>query len=69
MGLTDIATGLVKGAIFGVIVAMAGCQSGMKCGNDAAAVGNAATSAVVLGITWIVAADAIIDVIQEVVNV
>ena len=40
----------------------------MKCGNDAAAVGNAATSAVVLGITWIVATDAIIDVIQEVVN-
>jgi phospholipid/cholesterol/gamma-HCH transport system permease protein len=69
MGLVDISTGLVKGAIFGVIVAMAGCQRGMKCGNDAAAVGNAATSAVVLGITWIVAADAIIDVIQEVVNV
>ena len=69
MGLVDITTGLVKAAIFGVIVAMAGCQRGMKCGNDAAAVGNAATSAVVLGITWIVAADAIIDVIQEVVNV
>ncbi len=66
MGLVDIATGLVKGAIFGVIVAIAGCERGMKCGNDAAAVGNAATSAVVLGITWIVASDAIIDVIQEV---
>jgi phospholipid/cholesterol/gamma-HCH transport system permease protein len=68
MGLVDIATGLIKGAIFGVIVAMAGCERGMKCGNNAAAVGNAATSAVVLGITWIVASDAIIDVIQEVVN-
>jgi phospholipid/cholesterol/gamma-HCH transport system permease protein len=66
MGVLDIATGLVKGAIFGVIVAIAGCERGMKCGNDAAAVGNAATSAVVLGITWIVASDAIIDVIQEV---
>ncbi len=66
MGLVDIATGLVKGAVFGVIVAIAGCERGMKCGNDAAAVGNAATSAVVLGITWIVASDAIIDVIQEV---
>jgi phospholipid/cholesterol/gamma-HCH transport system permease protein len=66
MGLVDIATGLVKSAIFGVIVAIAGCERGMKCGNDAAAVGNAATSAVVLGITWIVASDAIIDVIQEV---
>ena len=69
MGLVDIATGLVKGAIFGVIVAMAGCERGMKCGNNAASVGNAATSAVVLGITWIVASDAIIDVIQEVLNV
>jgi phospholipid/cholesterol/gamma-HCH transport system permease protein len=68
MGLVDIATGLVKGAIFGVIVAIAGCERGMKCGNDAAAVGNAATSAVVLGITWIVATDAMIDVIQEVLN-
>jgi phospholipid/cholesterol/gamma-HCH transport system permease protein len=68
MGLIDIATGLIKSAIFGVIVAMAGCERGMKCGNNAAAVGNAATSAVVLGITWIVASDAIIDVIQEVLN-
>jgi phospholipid/cholesterol/gamma-HCH transport system permease protein len=68
MGLVDIATGLAKSAVFGVIVAMAGCERGMKCGNDAAAVGNAATSAVVLGITWIVASDAIIDVIQEVLN-
>jgi phospholipid/cholesterol/gamma-HCH transport system permease protein len=68
MGILDIGTGLIKSAIFGVIVAMAGCERGMKCGNNAAAVGNAATSAVVLGITWIVASDAIIDVIQEVLN-
>ena len=68
MDLVDIATGLIKSAVFGVIVAVAGCERGMKCGNNAAAVGNAATSAVVLGITWIVAADAIIDVVQEVLN-
>jgi phospholipid/cholesterol/gamma-HCH transport system permease protein len=68
MGLVDIATGLGKGAVFGVIVAMAGCERGMKCGNNAASVGSAATSAVVLGITWIVASDAIIDVIQEILN-
>jgi phospholipid/cholesterol/gamma-HCH transport system permease protein len=68
MGLVDIATGLGKSAVFGVIVAMAGCERGMKCGNNAASVGSAATSAVVLGITWIVASDAIIDVIQEILN-
>jgi phospholipid/cholesterol/gamma-HCH transport system permease protein len=68
MGLIDISTGLIKSAVFGVIVAMAGCERGMKCGNDAAAVGNSATSAVVLGITCIVLSDAIIDVIQEMLN-
>ncbi len=66
MGLVDIATGLAKSAVFGAIVAMAGCERGIKCGNNAASVGNAATSAVVLGISSIVASDALIDVIQEV---
>jgi phospholipid/cholesterol/gamma-HCH transport system permease protein len=66
MGLEDILTGVGKSAVFGVIVALTGCQRGMKCQNNAAAVGNAATSAVVLAITWIVASDAIIDVILDV---
>jgi phospholipid/cholesterol/gamma-HCH transport system permease protein len=69
MGLTDIVIGVVKCSVFGVIVALTGCQRGMKCGNNAAAVGNAATSAVVLAITWIVASDAIIDVLIEVLKI
>jgi phospholipid/cholesterol/gamma-HCH transport system permease protein len=69
MGLTDIILGVVKSSIFGVIVALTGCQRGMKCANNAAAVGNAATSAVVLAITWIVASDAVIDVLVEVLKV
>jgi phospholipid/cholesterol/gamma-HCH transport system permease protein len=69
MGLTDIVIGVVKGSIFGVIIALTGCQRGMKCANNAAAVGNAATSAVVLAITWIVASDAIIDVLIEVLKI
>ena len=66
MGLSDILTGVGKSAVFGVVVALTGCQRGMKCENNAAAVGNAATSAVVLAITWIVASDAMIDVLLEV---
>jgi phospholipid/cholesterol/gamma-HCH transport system permease protein len=66
MGLEDILTGVGKSAVFGVIVALTGCQRGMNCQNNAAAVGNAATSAVVLAITWIVASDAIIDVVLDV---
>jgi phospholipid/cholesterol/gamma-HCH transport system permease protein len=69
MGVTDIVIGVVKCSIFGVIVALTGCQRGMKCENNAAAVGNAATSAVVLAITWIVASDAIIDVLIEVLKI
>jgi phospholipid/cholesterol/gamma-HCH transport system permease protein len=65
MGLSDIITGVGKSAVFGVIIALTGCQRGMNCQNNAAAVGNAATSAVVLAITWIVASDAIIDVILD----
>jgi phospholipid/cholesterol/gamma-HCH transport system permease protein len=67
-GISDVLTGLVKSAVFGGIVAMAGCERGMQCGNNAAAVGNAATSAVVVSITWIVASDALIDVVQEVIK-
>jgi phospholipid/cholesterol/gamma-HCH transport system permease protein len=66
MELEDILTGVGKAAVFGVIIALTGCQRGMNCQNNAAAVGNAATSAVVLAITWIVASDAIIDVILDV---
>jgi phospholipid/cholesterol/gamma-HCH transport system permease protein len=69
MDFTDILLGVVKGSIFGVIVALTGCQRGMKCANNAAAVGNAATSAVVLAITWIVASDAVIDVLVEVLKI
>ena len=67
-GISDVLTGLVKSSVFGAIIAMAGCERGMQCGNNAEAVGNAATSAVVVSITWIVASDALIDVVQEVIK-
>jgi phospholipid/cholesterol/gamma-HCH transport system permease protein len=37
----------------------------MQCGRSAAAVGAAATSAVVTGIVWIIAADGVFAVITE----
>lgn len=66
--LMDIATGLIKSVAFGGIVALTGCLRGMQCGDNAAAVGTAATSAVVTGITLIVLADAGFDVIFNVLN-
>jgi phospholipid/cholesterol/gamma-HCH transport system permease protein len=59
--LSDALLGVVKATIFGLIIGMAGCMRGLQTGPDAAAVGRAATSAVVLGITLIILANAVID--------
>jgi phospholipid/cholesterol/gamma-HCH transport system permease protein len=66
---TDFAVGIFKSAVFGLIVAMAGCYRGLNCGKDATAVGLAATSAVVTAITWIVIADAVFAVIFHILGV
>jgi phospholipid/cholesterol/gamma-HCH transport system permease protein len=57
--------GIFKGAFFGVIVALTGCMRGMQCGTNAAAVGEATTSAVVTGITAIIASDGIFAVLTN----
>jgi len=59
--LADAGLGVFKGTVYGAIVGLTGCLRGMRTGNDAAAVGDAATSAVVTGITLIVLANAVID--------
>jgi len=61
--LVPFLLGVFKGAFFGVIVALTGCLRGMQCGSNAASVGLATTSAVVTGITWIIASDGIFAVI------
>jgi phospholipid/cholesterol/gamma-HCH transport system permease protein len=61
--LTACAQGLIKGSVYGMLVALAGCLRGMQCGRSAAAVGQAATSAVVTGIVCIITASAILTVI------
>jgi phospholipid/cholesterol/gamma-HCH transport system permease protein len=61
--LSGFLLGVFKGSFFGVIIALTGCLRGMQCGSNAAAVGLATTSAVVTGITWIIASDGIFAVI------
>jgi len=57
--------GLFKGTFFGAVVALTGCLRGMNCGTSAAAVGLATTSAVVTGITVIIASDGVFALISE----
>ncbi|WP_281645139.1 ABC transporter permease [Parendozoicomonas sp. Alg238-R29] len=54
----DVAVGCFKGLVFGWLIVLAGCQSGMNCGSSSAAVGRATTRAVVLAIVFFVIADA-----------
>ena len=63
LNLTQIATGVGKSIIYGIIVACIGCRMGMSCENSSSGVGRATTSSVVQSITWIIVADALFAVI------
>ena len=69
ISLMDFGVGLFKSTVFGALVALAGCLRGIQCGNSSAAVGEAATSAVVTGIVWIIASTAIMNVITTIVGI
>ena len=61
VGVGDFQIGIVKGTVFGGLIAYSGCMRGLQSGKSADAVGKATTSAVVTGITLIIGANAIID--------
>ncbi|HOI17006.1 MAG TPA: ABC transporter permease [Geobacteraceae bacterium] len=69
IGLTNVWIGLFSGFVYGVLVAMAGCMRGMRCGRSASAVGDATTSAVVTSIVSIVVATAIITVLCDILGI
>ena len=69
LSFTQFAIGFGKSAVFGLLVAVAGCLRGMQASRSAAGVGNAATSAVVTGILYIIATDAIFAVIFNVLGI
>lgn len=66
LNLTQLFIGLAKASVFGVIVALTGCQRGLFAGRSAAAVGLATTSAVVIAIVLIVVADGLFAVILDI---
>lgn len=69
VSMNDFWIGLFSAAVFGVLVALAGCLRGMQCGRSASAVGEATTSAVVTGIVSIVVATSIITVICNILGI
>ena len=69
LDLTNISLGILKGMIFGIIVAMAGCLRGLQSGRSASAVGGAATSAVVTAIVGIIVSDGIFAVLCDILSI
>ena len=63
LALRHVLIGLVKSVAFGAVVALTGCYYGVRCGRSAAAVGEAATRAVVMGIVLVVVVDAVFTVL------
>jgi len=63
VGLNSLLGGLFKSIVYGSLVALAGCQQGMACGNSALAVGQSTTKAVVMGIVLIVISASLLTVI------
>jgi phospholipid/cholesterol/gamma-HCH transport system permease protein len=63
--MTDFLIGIVKGAVFGVVIAGVGCQRGLSTGLGASSVGLSATSAVVTSIVLIVVLDGLFAVLTN----
>ena len=61
--------GLFKSLVYGILIASAGCYQGMRCGNSAAAVGEATTAAVVDGIILVVAACGLFALVFNVIGI
>jgi phospholipid/cholesterol/gamma-HCH transport system permease protein len=65
----QFALGLAKSLCFGAFIAIISCRVGLRAKRSAAAVGAAATSAVVIGIVGVIALDAIFDLCASVVGI
>jgi len=63
--LPHVLIGLLKGTVYAVLVALAGCRQGMAAGRSAQAVGDATTAAVVQSIVWMVVAASLLTVIFQ----
>ncbi len=63
VGLNSLFGGLFKSIIYGILIALAGCQQGMACGNSAMAVGQSTTRAVVMSIVLVVVSASILTVV------
>jgi phospholipid/cholesterol/gamma-HCH transport system permease protein len=63
LGLSDVTTGLFKALVFGLVVALIGCQRGLSAGSGPGAVGVATTKGVVTNIVVLAFLDSLFAVV------
>lgn len=61
--------GIFKATVYGAIIGIAGCLRGFQCGSSSSAVGDAATSAVVTGIVYVVVACGLFAVLFNILGI
>ncbi len=64
-----VAGGVFKGAVYGSLVAFAGCYYGMRAERSSMGVVAAATSAVVAGIVAIIAASGLFQILFDILGI
>ncbi len=69
VSLADVGVGVFTSVVYGILISLAGCLRGMRCGRSASAVGLATTSAVVTSIVWMVVATASITVACDILGI
>ncbi len=68
VAMSQVFFGLAKSVAFGLLIAITGCRIGLRAGRSAADVGQAATSAVVVGIVGVIMLDAVFAVCANALN-
>lgn len=69
LSLQQMEFGFAKSLAFGALIAVVACRVGLRADRSAAAVGKAATSAVVAGIVGVIALDAVFDLCADVLGI
>lgn len=68
LSFSHVFVGLLKSLVFATLIAVAGCRAGINSGRSSAAVGQAATNAVVTALVYLIVADAAINIIFQQLN-
>jgi phospholipid/cholesterol/gamma-HCH transport system permease protein len=69
LSVVAFSLGLAKSLCFGAFIAVVACRVGLRAQRNAAAVGAAATTAVVVGIVGVIALDAVFDLCASVLRI